>query len=85
MTADSHGDLSERAQQLIAELDNLVRQQEAARQAAAAEAERLRAVVADAATQLSAMLAGQRASRAALQAVIDALHAAVGTENPGES
>jgi hypothetical protein len=85
MTADSHGDPSARAQQLIAELDNLVRQQEAAYQAADLEVQRLRAVLEDAATRLSAMLAGQRASRAALQAVIDALRAAVGAENPGES
>jgi hypothetical protein len=41
----------------------------------------LRAVVADAATQLAGMFAGQRASRAALQAVIDEWRAAVGTED----
>ena len=73
-----------RAQQLLEELSDLVRQQEQARHAADVEAQRLRAVIADAATQLAAMLAGQRASRAALQALIDELRAAVGTADAGE-
>ena len=84
MATDHHADVSERAHHLIAELADLVRQQEQARQAADAEAQRLHAVIEDAATQLSAMLAGQRASRAALQNLIDVLLAAVGTSDAGE-
>jgi hypothetical protein len=75
---------SDRARQLLEELGDLVRRQEQARQAAAVEAQRLRAVIENAATQLSAMLAGQRASRAALQELIAALRAAIGAEDAGE-
>jgi hypothetical protein len=55
------------------------------RQAAVVEAQRLRAVLEHVATQLAEMLAGQRASRAALQALIDELRTAVGTDDAGES
>ena len=75
---------SDRAQQLLAELGALVRQQEQARQAATVEAQRLRAVLEHAATQLAEMLAGQRASRAALQALIDEVRAAIGTDTARE-
>jgi hypothetical protein len=85
MTEDHGTGASERAPQLLAELGDLVRHQAQACQAAAAEAQRLRAVIEDAASQLAAMLAGQRAPRAALQALIDALRAAVGSDDVGES
>lgn len=64
--------------QLLEDLGEVLRRQDQARQAAQAEARRLRAVIEEAATQLAGMLAGQRASRAALQALIDELRAAIG-------
>jgi len=85
MTEDHGAAADDRAQQLLDELRAIVRQQERAHQAAAAEAQRLRAVIDNAATQLAEMLAGQRASRAALQVLIDELRAAVRAENAGQS
>lgn len=84
MTEDHGGAATDRAQQLLEELRQLVRQQDRAHQAAVVEAQRLRAVIEAAATQLTEMLAGQRASRAALQALIDALQAAVGADDAEE-
>jgi hypothetical protein len=68
-------------QQLLEELGEFVRQQDQACQAASAETRRLRVVLEHAATQLAEMLAGQRASRAALGALIDELRVAVGAED----
>ena len=72
----------ERQLRLLEELPALVRQQAHAQQHAAAEARRLHAVVEEAATRLATMLAGQRASRADLQALIDTLRAAIGAAAP---
>ena len=83
MAEDRGPAVSDRAQQLLDELGMLVRQQDGARQAAVVEAERLRAVLEQTATQLAEMLAGQRASRAALQALIDEVRAAIGMEDAG--
>ena len=68
---------SERPLQLLEELRALIHQQAEAQHAAVAEQARLRRVIEDTATRLEGMLAGQRASRAELQALIDALRAAV--------
>ena len=67
----------ERPLQLLEELRTLLRQQADAQHAAATEHARLRRAIEDAAMRLEGMLTGQRASRAALQALIDALRAAV--------
>ncbi len=71
--------------QLLEELRTLVRQQADAQQAAATEHARLRRVIEEAATRLEGMLAGQRASRAELQALIDALRAAVARQLPADA
>ena len=84
MTQDHGAPASDRAQQLLAELGALVRQQEQARHAAEVEAQRLQAVLEHTATQLAEMLAGPRASRAALQTLIDEVRAAVGRDGAGE-
>jgi hypothetical protein len=83
MAEDRGPAVSDRAQQLLDELRQLVRQQGQAHQAAVVEAQRLRAVIDHAATQLAEMLAGQRASRAALQALIDEVRPAIGMEDAG--
>ena len=70
--------------QLLRELEEPVRQQDRRRQAAEAEARRLRAAIEGAAARLGAMLGGERASRAALQAVVDDLRAALGDDGPAE-
>ena len=62
--------------ELLEELRTLIRQQAGAQQAATEQA-RLRRVIEEVAMRLEGMLAGQRASRAELQALIDALRAAV--------
>ena len=74
----------ERPLQLLEELRTLLRQQVGAQQAAEAEQARLRRVIEDAAMRLEGMLAGQRASRAELQALIEALRAAVARPVPGD-
>jgi hypothetical protein len=84
MTEDRGPVASDRAQQLLDELRQLVRHQDQAHQAAVVEAQRLRAVIDNTATQLAAMLAGQRASRAALQALIDELQGAITSDDAGE-
>ncbi len=63
--------------ELLEELRTLIRHQADAQHAADAKHARLRRVIEDAATRLEGMLAGQRASRAELQALIEALRAAV--------
>jgi hypothetical protein len=83
MTEDRGTAASNRAQQLLEELRTLVREQDGARLSAVLEAQRLRAVIDNAASQLAAMLAGQRASRAALQTLIDELRAAIGADDAG--
>ena len=83
MTEDRGAAANDRAEQLLEELRQLVRQQDRAHQAAVVEAQRLRAVLEQTATQLAEMLAGQRASRAALQALIDEIRAAIGMEDAG--
>lgn len=79
MDSEPHMDRPEfgRQLQLLEELTELTRQQERAGQIAEAEARRLRSVVEDGANRLTEMLAGQRASRAELQALIDTLRVAV--------
>ena len=72
----------ERPLQLLEELRTLIRHQAAAQQVLTTEHARLRAVIEDTATRLEGMLAGQRASRAALQAVIEMLRAAVAPPVP---
>lgn len=67
----------ERQLRLLEDLSDRTRAQDRLRMAAAVEIQRLRAVVADAATRLAAMLAGQRATRAELRAMIDLLRAAL--------
>lgn len=62
---------------LLKELEQLVRQQDRVQQAAVAQTHRLRLAIEAAVTRLGAMLSGERASRAALQAVIDDLRTAV--------
>ena len=80
------GDLPSLARplELLEELRTLIRQQAGAQRAAEAEQARLRRVIEDAAMRLEGMLAGQRASRAELQALIDALRAAVARPVPGD-
>ena len=68
--------------QLLEELRTLIRHQADAHQAAMTEHARLRAVIEDTATRLEGMLAGQRASRAELQALIEALRAAIAPPPP---
>ena len=75
----------ERPLQLIEELRALIHQQADARHAAVTEQARLRAVIEDAAMRLEGMLAGQRASRAELQALIEALSAAIATPRPADA
>ena len=75
----------ERPLQLLEELRTLMRHQAGAQQAAATEHARLRRVIEDAATRLDGMLAGQRASRAELQALIDTLRAAIATPRPADA
>ena len=70
--------------QLLEELHTIIRHQADAQQAAEAEQARLRRVIEDAAMRLEGMLAGQRASRAELQALIEALRAAVARPVPGD-
>ena len=74
----------ERPLQLLEEVRILIRQQAGAQQAVETEQARLRRVIEDAATRLEGMLAGQRASRAELQALIEALRAAVARPVPGD-
>ena len=68
--------------QLLEELRTLIRHQADAHQAAMTEHARLRSVIEDTATRLEGMLAGQRASRAELQALIEALRAAIAPPPP---
>ena len=68
--------------ELLRELEDLVRAQGRRQRAADAETRRLRAAIEQAATRLGAMLGGERASRAALQAVVDDLRAAVDADGP---
>ena len=68
--------------ELLRELEVLVRAQGRRQQATDAEARRLRAAIDEAAARLGAMLGGERASRAALQAVVDDLRAAVDADGP---
>ena len=63
--------------ELLEELRTLIRHQADAHHAAVTEHARLRAVIEDTAMRLEGMLAGQRASRAELQALIEVLRAAV--------
>ncbi len=74
----------ERPLQLLEELRTLIRQQADAQQAAAAEQARLRRVIEEAATRLEGMLAGQRVSRAELQALIEALRVAIAPPPPAD-
>ena len=71
--------------ELLRELEDLIRRQGRRQQAAEAEARRLRRVVDEAAMRLGAMLTGERASRAALQAVVDNLRAAAAAEADEEA
>ena len=66
---------------LLRELEELIRAEGRRRQAAEAEGRRLGATVEAAAARLAAMLAGERAARAALQALVEELHAAVAAED----
>ena len=70
--------------QLLEELHTIIRHQADAQQAAEAEQARLRRVIEDAAMGREGMLDGQRASRAVLQSLIDALRAAVSTPGSGD-
>lgn len=83
MTEDRRADTSELQRQLdlLQELQELVRRQERSRQAAETETRRLRCVIEDAVTRLSTMLSGERASRAALQAVVEDLRTAVAQDD----
>ena len=74
----------ERQLQLLRELADLVRAQGRRQQAAEAEARRLRAAIEGAAGRLGAMLGVERASRAALRAVVDDLRAALDGDGPVE-
>jgi hypothetical protein len=67
----------QRALALVQDLESLLRFQDRHQQAALAEMERLRQVIDAAALRLEAMLAGQRASRAELQTVIQDLRSAL--------
>ena len=69
---------------LLRELEELVRHRDRRQQATDAEARRLRAAIGQAAARLEAMLGGERASRAALQAVADALRAAIAADDPAD-
>ena len=71
--------------QLLEELRTLLRQQADVHHAAVTECARLRAVIEDTATRLEGMLAGQRASRAELQALIEMLRAAVAPPLPADA
>ena len=71
--------------ELLEELRTLIRHQAGVQQAAAAEHARLRQVIEETATRLEGMLAGQRASRAELQALIELLRAAVARPVPAET
>ena len=71
--------------QLLEELRTLIRHQAGVQQAAATEHARLRQVIEETATRLEGMLAGQRASRAELQALIELLRAAVARPVPAET
>ncbi len=75
----------ERPLQLLDELRALIRHQADAHQVAVTEQKRLRAVIKDSATRLEGMLAGQRASRAELQALIEALRAAIAAPLPTDA
>ncbi len=75
----------ERPLQLLEELRTVIRQQADAQHVAATEQARLRQVIEEAATRLEGMLAGQRASRAELQVLIDALRAAIATPRPTDA
>lgn len=66
----------QRQHQLLAELSDLIERQDRARQAVHAEHAHLRAVLAMAASRLEGMLAGERASRAELQALVETLRGA---------
>src|SRR3712207_239633 len=61
---------------LLQQLGALVREQAAAHHTLQTEHDRLQRAVAEAVTRLTALAPGARASRAELQAIIDALHAA---------
>ena len=78
------GDPLARPLELLEELRALIRQQAAGHQAAVTEHARLRAVIEDTVTRLEGMLAGQRASRAELQVLIEALRAAIATPRPAD-
>ena len=72
----------ERPLQLLEELRTFIGRQADAHRTAVTEHTRLQQVIEDAATRLEGMLAGQRASRAELQALIEVLRAAVATPDP---
>jgi hypothetical protein len=63
---------------LLQELEDGIRRQDRSQQAATAETSRLQLVIDAAVVRLQAMVAGQRASRAELQAVIADLRTAIG-------
>ncbi len=76
---------AERPLQLLGELRTFIRHQADAHHAAVTEHARLRSVIEDTAARLERMLAGERASRAALQALIEALRAAVAPPLPADA
>ena len=71
--------------ELLQELADLVRRQDDSRQAAQAETRRLRLAIDEAVTRLSALVSGQCASRAELQAVIERLRTAAEHDDPGDT
>ena len=87
MTEDRRADTPalQRQLDLLQELQALVRRQDRSLQVAMAETSRMRHAIDEAATRLSTMLSGERASRAALQAVVENLRAAVAQDDPAEA
>ena len=87
MTADQAAVASDLQHQLtlLQELEDCVRRQDCSQQATTAETHRLRRVIEAAVVRLQAMVAGQRASRAELQAVVEDVRSAVGTEDAADT
>ena len=70
---------------LLQELEDGIRSQARSQQTATAETSRLQLVIEAAVVRLQAMVAGQRASRAELQAVIADLRTAIGLTDTADS
>jgi len=87
MTEDPSADAPGLQQELalLRELEDFVRHQDRSQQAASAENRRLRRVIEAAVVRLQAMVAGQRASRAELQAVIAELRTAIEPEDSADT